>query len=1475
MMGKPKSRSASEEPEAASSAAADEEEDPADKITFNPGPDIPIIAGMPDAELLDEEQTADPVGPRCCTDLVPYTGARGPFSPWSPADSETAAVESVPGDVVGSLCAPPGMAFSAGKFPPPRTPASLAALEFETISPRHLASLPRGIGASKDLPDHPAPKMSFPGNSAIVGFLEQRRCKSPATKITVAPPPPSIPGEPIGRLFSPVGDVEGDRHGGGLLSPVPPRLANGVPPPRTHFDPCASPVSPYISPGISPFSRAVAGGGGGLFPRLQMGGSSSSHPPSAGSSRCPDAESAAATPMEGSVPGSTAELDAGGDGGVAGPSPPQLGRKVNSFVWFEDEGVGGAGSSERMNQAPGSPRGTENATVVPGNANRDVEDEWEWVCPDGGWGWLVLAGSMLVNALVPGMVKSFGVLFLEFLRVFHASPLAASWIPALCYFLYSSLGPVACILSNRFSYRTVTFLGGFLAAMGMILSYFAHSITYLYLSYGILVGAGAGLAFPPGVFIVASYFDKRRGLANGLCVSGSALGSILLPPLLRLLLATYGYRGAVLLMGGITFNVWVGAMFYHPVERHMKRVRRKDLLAVESAKATKAKTGLDHEEGDDVAQTALLPRSEAVPIPGQRKVFWYVGKSPGDEEEGGVQGDIGSDARRKSSTVQQQASIHRRRRRSFSPVDERPLVEVDEEEEAAFHNAIIRADYPKKNESSQEAETNVKTQEGESVARKEWRSGSRQRKTSRGFAESVPEEVEDEEGLDETNKTDTKLLQGETSRYSSQGTAALADSTAMMGSTQSHLHHLSPKQSMLPRSLSAASYASTSTAPPPAPMGTMPSALSASSSSFRFVSSIHHGSALAALQTEGSVSVLAASTFTLKSVGQAVGWDGGLWERIRSNLLGSSSTATEHRCRPCSCNCRQGTEKPEESKMGGIQISGKNLPALERISNHHSLDRKQRGQAEERKISVASFISAKDVKVQSGNMDMPRRCLNCQCCTPSCTPVGGSEMNGLGLSHDSLHAQDWSSNPEIPSKDDGLAKATGEPKSEKEKNCLLPGQFVKKEDNGNIVDVTDITQKSGEKSKSKKKSKDAKSVKRPRKQPQNVPKKKLFDISLLSDSMYLILLLSNSTSAIGYTNFTILLPAWASSLGFSSSDSSLLLSVVAATDLIGRVGGAALSDLRFMPRRWYYVGGLAVSGAVLAMLPFFATGPALWNVYPESNSDLTSLSYTPSSQALVSSLPPVDGIAGESSLTHMSSSPVPGSWILTTNPSFGEHETDLSSPSPYTMQDGAMNNSSRELRFPREVLPTSLGNNIYSSDEGKNFSEQDASTQRSSTQLKSSLGDEQYNDEEEEETHISSPSYLQLAAACAVFGLASGAYVGVTAALFSDMLGPDRLASSFGLSLLANGILQLAGPPLCGLALSKFPSDAPVDSTASSGSSAHSIRNTADIMLTPGPAAYAPIISTLGLFLVAGAGMWGLMPGIERKRRQKEGGVMI
>lgn len=52
----------------------------------------------------------------------------------------------------------------------------------------------------------------------------------------------------------------------------------------------------------------------------------------------------------------------------------------------------------------------------------------------------VSTGATLVNILIPGTIKSFGVLLVEFNDVFQSSASASSGIVALCYFLYSSLG---------------------------------------------------------------------------------------------------------------------------------------------------------------------------------------------------------------------------------------------------------------------------------------------------------------------------------------------------------------------------------------------------------------------------------------------------------------------------------------------------------------------------------------------------------------------------------------------------------------------------------------------------------------------------------------------------------------------------------------------------------------------------------------------------------------------------------------------------------------------------------------------------------------------------------------------------------------------------------------------------------------------------------------------------------------------------
>ncbi|XP_073981886.1 solute carrier family 16 member hermes isoform X2 [Rhodnius prolixus] len=588
-----------------------------------------------------------------------------------------------------------------------------------------------------------------------------------------------------------------------------------------------------------------------------------------------------------------------------------------------------------------------------------IGEEWVKVPPDGGWGWLVLGGTLLINMLIPGTIKSFGVLFVEFLEVFETTPVAASWIPALCYFLYCSIGPLTTYLSIKFSYRAVTIAGGLSAAFGMILSCFATSIAYLYFSFGVMVGLGAGLSFPPGIYLVTSYFVKYRGLANGLAISGSAIGSIIFPPFLRLLLENFGYRGAVLIMGGFTLNVIVGALLYEPVEKHMKWIKVKKELSNGSSMLN----GKDEKSFTEIA----LPSIQGTEKNGETVLIIKPGSKNEQETE---QPLLGEPIRKMSGSGFKKSTVN-------------------------MDNTCLS------------------------------------RKVS-------------------TCSYGGRMLNGGSSTQISRKISAY-NSPQAIGST-----------GQIARNYSVAS--------------------NMSSSSFRYVSTAFHGSTLVGLHPEFS-----------------------------SNPNVVQSPKDEYSWFKC---CRN-VEEPKEKEV--LQ--------------------------EDKKPSVV--------------------------------------------------------------------------------------------------------------------------------------------LQLLKDPIYIIILISNASNAIGYVNFTILAPSYAVALGFDKAKASYLLSIIATTDLIGRIGGAALSDILRFDKRIYFVGGFLVSGIALAVLPLFS-------------------------------------------------------------------------------------------------------------------------------------------------------SYTFIGACCALFGLASGTYVGITAVIMVDMLGEELLASSYGISLFVNGILQLIGPPICGIIYQQIES-------------------------------YSPIVFGLGIVLIIGAAVWVFVPFLRKR----------
>ncbi|XP_029052677.1 monocarboxylate transporter 12 [Osmia bicornis bicornis] len=188
---------------------------------------------------------------------------------------------------------------------------------------------------------------------------------------------------------------------------------------------------------------------------------------------------------------------------------------------------------------------------------------------DGGYGWIIVCGAFFVQFWVAGLVKSYGVLYVEVMETFKdSSASVASWIPAILSCLCLALAPVTSMLCQKYSCRAVVFVGGLFCALGLTLSYFATRLIHLFFTFGILTGIGGGLSTTPGIILVSQYFDKHRALANGICVSGTAAGSFVFPLLIETLVKNFGFHGTILLLGGCMLHVCVSATLYRPLENN-------------------------------------------------------------------------------------------------------------------------------------------------------------------------------------------------------------------------------------------------------------------------------------------------------------------------------------------------------------------------------------------------------------------------------------------------------------------------------------------------------------------------------------------------------------------------------------------------------------------------------------------------------------------------------------------------------------------------------------------------------------------------------------------------------------------------------------------------------------------------------------------------------------------------------------------
>ncbi|KAM9814154.1 monocarboxylate transporter 2-like [Neosynchiropus ocellatus] len=185
--------------------------------------------------------------------------------------------------------------------------------------------------------------------------------------------------------------------------------------------------------------------------------------------------------------------------------------------------------------------------------------------PDGGWGWVVVFAAHISIGFAYSTPKVLTIFFKSIQQDLDASYSDIAWISSIMLAVMYAGGPISSMLVTRFGSRPIVVLGGLMGAVAMVTASFADSIAALYMCIGIIGGCGLAFNLNASVTIISKYFLVRRPLANGLAMAGSPVFLACLAPLNQLLLSNYGWRGSLIVFGGLMLNCCVAGSLMRPV----------------------------------------------------------------------------------------------------------------------------------------------------------------------------------------------------------------------------------------------------------------------------------------------------------------------------------------------------------------------------------------------------------------------------------------------------------------------------------------------------------------------------------------------------------------------------------------------------------------------------------------------------------------------------------------------------------------------------------------------------------------------------------------------------------------------------------------------------------------------------------------------------------------------------------------------
>ncbi|CAB3241059.1 unnamed protein product [Arctia plantaginis] len=195
--------------------------------------------------------------------------------------------------------------------------------------------------------------------------------------------------------------------------------------------------------------------------------------------------------------------------------------------------------------------------------------DYEYVPPEGGWGYVVCVGLSVIFIAGTAHQPVFGFIYNDFLDELGVGTAAVTVVFGVFQVTLAIAGFSANIALKKLSLRQVGLIGAIIYTLASFFAIFVVSTTQMIITNGFLQGLGMGLLIPVSYTSFNSYFTKKKVLYISLCKASIGMITMVYPLFIKFTITEYGFRGTLAILCAISAHSILGALVMHPVKWHM------------------------------------------------------------------------------------------------------------------------------------------------------------------------------------------------------------------------------------------------------------------------------------------------------------------------------------------------------------------------------------------------------------------------------------------------------------------------------------------------------------------------------------------------------------------------------------------------------------------------------------------------------------------------------------------------------------------------------------------------------------------------------------------------------------------------------------------------------------------------------------------------------------------------------------------